>query len=34
VLDGTHLIQEGFLTDADIAPFFQEGSSLSALRKF
>jgi len=30
----THLIQEGFLTNADIAPFFQEGSSRSALRKF
>jgi hypothetical protein len=34
VLDGTHLIQESVLTNADIARFFQESGSLSALRKF
>jgi hypothetical protein len=33
-LDGTHLIEESVLTDADIGPFFKEGSSLSAFRKF
>jgi hypothetical protein len=34
VLDEIHLIEESVLTDADIAPFIQEGSSGSAFRKF